>query len=103
MAPIDSSIGLASAIETPIRRRADFAQTPVDSIAARVETVGCDIPSSVCGSVRASIEARIDSVALPIQPLFDPIATPIRVVINSITQILSQGIAAAKDQGRGHP
>ena len=98
VAPIDTPIGLStSAIETTIRRPADPVQAPVDSISARVETLGCDVPSSVCGSVRAGIETIIDSIALPVQTLFDPIASSVRPVLDPISGILSQSVAGDKN------
>jgi hypothetical protein len=78
LAPIDTSIGLpTSAIETTIRRPADPFQAPVDSISASIETLGGDVPSSVCGSVRADIETIIDSITSPVQTLFDSIASSV--------------------------
>lgn len=98
LAPVDASIGLpTSAIETTIRRRADPVQTLVDTISASVETIGCDVPSSVCGSVRAGIKTIIDSIALPVQTLFDPIASSVRPVLDPISGILSQSVAGDKN------
>jgi len=94
LATIDTSIGLtAAAVETAIRRRTGPIQAPVDLVTAAIKTSGCVIPAGVCGPVGTRVEMLVDSVALTIQPLLNPITAPIGTIFNSVARVLGHRAA----------